>query len=67
VDQFAFLELKERNELALFSMGHRQGYFCSLQRTGSEPEPGRKYLVFIFIDDGQAALPLRRKGTGHRK
>jgi predicted RNA-binding protein (virulence factor B family) len=62
VDQFAFLELKERNEFgAFFDWGIDKDIFVPYSEQVGEPEPGRKYLVFIFIDDRSGRIAATQK------
>ena len=62
VDQFAYLELKERNEFgAFFDWGIDKDVFAPYSEQTGEPEVGRKYLVFIFIDERSGRIAATQK------
>ena len=62
VDQFAFLVLKERNEFgAFFDWGIDKDVFAPYSEQVGEPETGRKYLVFIFIDERSGRIAATQK------
>jgi len=62
VGQFAFLELKERNEFgAFFDWGIDKDVFVPYSEQVGEPEPGHKYLVFLFIDERSGRIAGTQK------